>query len=272
MVSQGGRLLSAPPLAANLAPVRQPGVGIHLPRRAAFTLVELLAVVALIVTFAGVFALALSGRGGEGAALTNAQSIVSSLVGATRAQAALHQTTARLLVYAQQPPAGDASKYLRLLQVARLETTPQGVSIWVAAGDPVLLPLPICVVPPSPVAANHLNTGVVWNNNAATGPVSIFAPQILSNFMLNGQSTVGGGRPVPGQLFGGTGGGRAYYLEFGPDGTVTSNTSNSPTKIALATAVLAPATLPRFNNAYGVRGLFVRKSGAISLVNDSTGF
>ena len=108
-------------------------------------------------------------------------------------------------------------------------------------------------------------------NNALTGPTSIFAPQILTNFSVNGQGA-GPGRPAAGQLFGGTGGGRAYYLEFGPDGTVTSNTSNNPTKIALATAVLAPATLPKFNNAFGVRGLFVRKSGAISLVDEATGF
>lgn len=236
-------------------------------RRSGFTLIELLVVVGLIVIFTAGFALALSGRGGEGAALTNAQSLVSSLVGATRAQAALHQTTARLLVYAQQPPAGDANKYLRFLQVVRLDADGR---TWVAAGDPVLLPLPVCVVPPSPVAANHLNTGVTWNNNAATGPVSVFAPLILTNFTISGQSP-GTGRPA-GQLFGGTGGGRAYYLEFGPDGTVTSNASGSPTKIALATAVLAPAAVPRFNNASGVRGLFVRKSGAISLVDDSTGF
>ncbi|MEO6246493.1 MAG: hypothetical protein ABIQ12_13750, partial [Opitutaceae bacterium] len=156
--------------------------------------------------------------------------------------------------------------------VARLETTPQGVNTWVAAGDPVLLPIPICVVPPSPVATNHLNPGVAWNNNAATGPTSTFATQILTNFTLNGQSA-GPGRPAAGQLFGGTGGGRAYYLEFGPDGTVTSTPSNVPvTKIALATAVLTPGTVPKFNNAYGVRGLFVRKSGAVSLVDDATSF
>ncbi len=234
----------------------------------AFTLIELLTVVGLIVIFTGGIGLALSGRGGEGAALTSAQSLVASLVGATRAQAALHQTNARLLVYAQLPPTGDASKYLRYLQVARLDTDGR---TWVAAGDPVLLPLPICVVPPAPVVATHLNAGVTWNNNALTGPTSIFAPQILANFSLNGQSA-GPGRPAAGQLFGGTGGGRAYYLEFGPDGNVTSNASNNPTKIALATAVIQAGTIPKFNNAFGVRGLFVRKSGAVSLVDKADEF
>ena len=239
--------------------------------RRAFTLIELLTVCGVIVMLIATVGVALSGRGGDGAALASAQNTLSGLVGAARAQAALHQTTARLLVYAQQPPGGDAYKYLRYLQVVRQETSPQGVSVWVAAGNPVVLPVPICVVPPTPVAANHLNTGVTWNNNAATGPVSVFSPTILTAFSVNGQSA-GTGRPVAGQLFGGTGGGRAYYLEFAADGTVTSNATNNPTKIALTTAVLAPATLPKFNNASGVRGLFIRKSGAISFVNDATSF
>lgn len=232
-----------------------------------FTLIELLTVVGLIVILTGGIGLALGGRGGEGAALTTAQSQLSGLVGAVRAQAALHQTTARLLVYAQQPPTGDAYKYLRYLQAARLDVDGR---TWVAAGDPVLLPIPVCVVPPSPLPTNHLNAGVTWNNAVATGPVSIFAPQILSGFTLS-VATTGPVRPG-GQLFGGTGGGRAYYLEFGPDGTVTSNATGNPTKIALATAVLAPSTLPKFNNAFGVRGIVVRKSGAISLVDEAGGF
>ena len=63
----------------------------------------------VMVLLLGGVAIALSGRGGEGAALVNAQSLISGLVGTTRAQAALHQTNARLVVYAQMPPAGDAS-------------------------------------------------------------------------------------------------------------------------------------------------------------------
>ena len=63
-----------------------------------------------------------------------------------------------------------------------------------------------------------------------------------------------------------------YYLEFAADGTVTSNTSGNPTKIAISTAVLGVNAIPKFNNANGVRGLFVRKTGAVSMVDDSTGF
>jgi len=245
--------------------------GGSLPRRcsrlaAAFSLVELLVVVGVIGLLVVVGGVALGGRATEGAALANAQLALKGLVGMTRAQAALHQTNARLLVYAQLPPAGDATKYLRYLQVVRQETTPQGASVWVSVGAPVVLPAPVCIVPPSPVPATHLNTGIVWNNNVATGPVSVFSPMILTNFNIRTQ--VGGQN----QVFGGVGGGRAYFLEFDSTGAITTNATANPTKIALTTAVLAASAVPRFNNAAAVRGLVVRKSGAISFVNEATGF
>ena len=239
-------------------------------RTRGFTLVELLVVIGMIIIFAGGAALALAGRGGEGVALANAQSLVAGLVGATRAQAALHQTNARLIVYGQMPPAvtADAAKYLRALQVVRQETLDNGSTVWVAAGDPVTLPTPICVVPPAPVPANHLRlpTGQTWNNNAATGPVSTLT--IAAGFNYRGQSTA-----TANQFFGVNGqSGRILYLEFAPDGTVVSNSTGNPTKIALSTAIVGGNVLPLFNNTSGVRGLFVRKTGAVSLVNVATGF
>jgi type II secretory pathway pseudopilin PulG len=234
---------------------------------AAFTLVELLVVIGVIVILVGGLAIALAGRGGEGAALTNAQSLVAGMVGATRAQAALHQTNARLIIYAQMPSGatGDSSKYLRSLQVVRQETLANGNTVWVAAGDPVTLPAPICVVPPAPVPTNHLNTGVAWNNNVATGPVSTLATE--AGFSYRGQTTA-----TANQFFGAQNqSGRIHYIQFGPDGTVMLPATN-PAKIAVTTAVLAPNALPRFTNANTVRGLFVRKTGATSMVNTATGF
>jgi hypothetical protein len=222
-------------------------------------------VVGVIVILVGGFGVALAGRGGEGAALASAQSLVSSMVGAARAQAALHQTSARLIVYAQQPTTSQDLRYLRALQVLRLETAPNGTTTWVAAGDPVNLPLPICVVPPAPVPTTHLRSGVTWNNNVATGPTSVLT--IATGFNYRGQTGA-----VATQFFGSQGAsGRIFYLQFEPDGTVSSNTSTNPTKIVVTTAVLG-ATLPAFDNANTVRGVFVRKSGSVALVNDATAF
>ncbi len=231
-----------------------------------FSLIELLVVVGVIVILIGGVGMAVAGRGGSGPALSTAQSLVAGLVATARAQAVLHQTEARLLVYAQTPAAGnrDNTRYLRALQVVRLETLANGTTAWVAVGDSVLLPAPVCVVPPAPVPANHLAQGVAWNQNAATGPVSTLN---LTNMSYRGQS---GSTTL--QHFGETGAARAVrYLEFGPDGNVTMPAGNL-FKIALATANLSTTAFPLFNDANAVRGLFIRRSGAVSLVDTATGF
>jgi prepilin-type N-terminal cleavage/methylation domain-containing protein len=229
-------------------------------RTRGFSLIELMVVIALMLVLMGGIGLAVAGRGGEGAALANAQSIVASLVGATRAQAVLHQTRARLVVYAQMPPAGDAGKYLRTLIVLREEPFDSGR--YIAVGDPVTLPTPVCVVPPTPVPTNHILTGVTWNNNPATGPVSTLTA--ATSFSYRGQANA-----ATTQFFGGQNqSGRVLFLTVEPDGTIASNM----TKIALSTAQLSGNTLPLFNNASRVRGLFVRRSGAVSLVDEATGF
>ena len=99
------------------SPVTSMPVASH--SRRAVTLLELLVAVSMIVVLVVVVGSGLAGRGSDGAALISAQNSLVSLVGATRAQAALHGSTARLLVYASPPPGGEADKYLRYLQVVR---------------------------------------------------------------------------------------------------------------------------------------------------------
>lgn len=229
----------------------------------AFTLVELLVVVGLVIVLVGVTAVALSGRGTESAALANAQRTLMGLTATARAQAAVNHVNARLVIYAVQPPNGDAGKYLRTLMVVREDPALAGT--FIAVGEPVPLPSPVCVVLPAPVPQTHLRAGITWDNNAATGPVSTL--QVANTFSYRGQP----GAPAT-QFFGTTGSGRVYYLEFDPTGAVISNPSTAPTKVALTTAVLAPNAFPQFNNANAVRGLIIRKSGAVSAVNDATSF
>lgn len=235
-----------------------------LASRAAFTLIELLVVVGLVIILVGATAIALSGRGGESAALANAQLAILGLTNTARAQAAVHHANARLVIYAVQPPTGDSNQYLRSLIVVRED--PANAGTYIAASPVTTLPPPICVVVPAPVPQTHLRTGVTWDNNAATGPVST-ALATLNSFSYRGQP----GAPAN-QFFGSTGSGRVYYLEFDPTGVVTSNTTTNPTKLAVTTAVLATNAFPQFNNANAVRGLIIRKSGAIAPVNDAASF
>lgn len=230
----------------------------HDGRTGAFTLVELLVVIGVMVVLLGGVGVALAGRGGEGAALASAQSLVGSMAGAARAQAALHQTNARLIVHAQPPPAGDAAKYLRFLQVVREE--PFGSDAYVAAGDPVALPASVCVVPFPSMPADHLLPGVIWLENPP--PVSTLTAQ--DGFSCRAQ--VGAGP----RYFGGPGSGRVLYLQFGPDGTLVSPTSGA--KVMVATAALQPSQVPKFNNTHGVRGVVLRRSGAVASIDEATGF
>ena len=66
--------------------------------------------------------------------------------------------------------------------------------------------------------------------------------------------------------------GRVYYVEFGPDGSITSPANLNPGKIAVSTAILQPTAVPKFNNKDAVRGVILRKTGAVAMVNEATGF
>ncbi len=210
----------------------------------AFTLIELLTVIGLIVVLVGSLAAALRDRGKAGATLQSAQSEVAALLNATRTQASLHRAPACLLIYADGPPHGEAKKYLRCLQVAREEPPESGQ--WVAVGASVFLPGAIFIVPSS-VPATHRAPGVEWPETSdrvstLSGP---------TDFTLNG---------VP---FG-----AAYYIEFSLDGRTPANGF----RIALSTAKQSSDLLPQFDNPAAVRGIVVRSSGAVTLVNDATGF
>lgn len=235
--------------------------------KSGFTLLETLIVVGVIVILTGVAAVSLSGRSSQGAALASAQSIVAGLVSTTRSQAALHQVKARLLVYAQRPTGAgtiDNNRYLRALQIVR--ETDYESNIWVAVGTPVMLPAPICVVPRT-VTREHLSAGVNWNPDTVNGPISSLQTTAV-NMSYRGQAG-----STQTQYFGTTGQARpVYYIEFGPDGTVITP-ATGPIKIALSPAIVSGNAVPTFTSNATVRGVTIRRTtGAMSMVNDATGF
>lgn len=205
-------------------------------------------VIALIAVMVGALSLSLGDTAGN--SLSSAQNSVAGLVGAARAQAAVNQTEARVVIYAARPPSGDAEKYLRLLQV--FVANPAGSKTWAAVGAPVYLPRGVYVVPTA--TAGLLAAGVIWpaNPQPVSKPLGTdVAPTQAVGNPFSGASTV-------------------YFVEFQPDGSVKPP-ATPYTQIAVASATLSN-NLPQFNNAGAVRGVLIRPTGAVSYVNDAVSF
>ncbi len=207
-------------------------------------------VIGLIVIMIGGFGFAL--RDKAGSSLTSAQNTLGALVGQARAQAALNQTEARLMIYATRPPGGDNLKYLRLLQVF-VAATQGSTAFWVPVGSPTYLPNGVYLVPPT--TNGLLAAGVAWPTN----PAPISAPL----------GTAGNPNQPNGTAF--FGASTVFFIEFKADGSL--NPAASPyTKLVVTTGALGTNNLPAFNNANAVRGIRIRANGAISYVNEATGF
>ncbi len=217
-------------------------------RRSAFTLVELLVVIGLIALLVGGFSLALGDTGAT--SLATAQNTLASLVGTARAQAAVKQTEARLLVYATRPPGGDTEKYLRCLRVV-IANTPGSTgtgATWTAVGAPVSLPRGVCLVPST--TTGLLAAGVIWPSNPSPNSTLLAAARY---------TVVGDPAASAADTY--------LALEFAPEGAVLP----AAAKLAVATATIANG-LPQFDNAGAIRGLQIRASGAITRINDAGSF
>ncbi len=215
-------------------------------------------VVALIVALVGGASLAL--RDTASSSLASAQSVVGSLVSLARAQAAVNQTEARLVINNVRPTSFDPDlKYLRLCQVF-ISATPGATNptSWTPVGAPVYLPKGTFIVPAN--TTGLLAAGITWPANPA--PVSTLG----TAGQLAGQAA--------GTAFASTN--QVMYVEFKPDGTPSVSTSLTAAattiKIAVTSGTLTAAGLPSFTNQFAVRGVLIRPSGAVSYVSDATGF
>ncbi len=227
------------------------------PRRA-FTLLELLIVVGLIALLAGGIGLALGDSSGR--SLATAQQQLAALVGQARATAAVGQTETRLLFYGVSPPLGDATRFLRQVQLVRAVAPGSAATTWEPVGPALTLPRGIFVVPP--VTTGLTAAGVIW-------PLTP-APRSTLNAVLAHTLTVGGLPLTP--AFG-----ASYWLEFSPNGSLNSTAATlggQPyPKLAVATASPSATNVPLFNNPGAVRGLLIRPAtAAVTYVNDAASF
>lgn len=204
----------------------------------AFSLIELLVVIGIIVLMIGALGLALRGGGGN-VALQSAQGTLGSLLSAARAQAAVNQQNAMLVV--DGDPAQDG--FLRTVHVAVQ-------------------------------AAN----GTDWNFvSEATLPAGIFL--VPGNRTINGAtctatwpatrlSTVGD----PAAFVVASGGVTGTYLLTGFTINSVGTPSTSGAKLIVSAGRRTSAIALTFDNQELIRGVALSAYGAPVLINNAAGF
>ena len=199
----------------------------------AFTLVELLAVAAVLAVFAGTLGVALR-HSSEAPALQAGQLTVASLCGATRLDAVLAGGNARLVVAADPV---DAVCYLRYLQVVREDPVHPGC--WLAEGGGAYLADGIFIVPP-PAAT------VPGNSDWPATRRSTALPATAQALTING-----------------TAAGLHYFVQFSARGTTGGG------NLVLTGGRRAGDNRLVFDDSDNVRGLLLRPSGAFTFLNDA---
>lgn len=202
----------------------------------AFTLIELLVVMALIGVLAGAFGLALRSPGG-GMALQAAQATLASLCNAARGRAVLTGQNARLVVAADP---SDVDCHLRYLQIVHEEEA--GSEHWRAEGGGVYLPRGVYVVPS---AATAVPGNPAWPASRRSTALSPTAQTMIIN---------------------GVAAGTFYHTQFTGRGT-TSGGNLLLTAGRVTTG--SSGTMLEFDNPDNVRGVLLRSSGALTLINDA---
>lgn len=101
----------------------------------AFTLVELLVVISIILLASSV--IFLGSGGGDGAKLSSSQRIVSGIAQGARGQAILKNADARLIIYSETNTDGDPDKFLRYFGIVYRDEDETG---WIAATQGTYLP------------------------------------------------------------------------------------------------------------------------------------
>lgn len=211
----------------------------HAPLRAGFTLVELLVVIAMIAFLVGGLGVAMHDPG-ESVALQAAQGMLTSLLNATRGRAASMGQNARLMIAADPT---DGGKYLRRLRV--IWEDPVSPTRWLADGEGVDLPHGVYVVPSSVLA--------VPGNPAWPAPRrSTALPATALTMNINGEAAL-----------------VSYYVTFTPRGT-TGGGSVVLTVGHLRAGPSGPEL--RLDDPDNVRGVLIRSSGALTLLDDASAF
>jgi type II secretory pathway pseudopilin PulG len=193
--------------------------------RTAFTLVELMTAIGLIVVLAASLAMMFHREGNAGVALRSAGRDLGSALNLAQAMARARQAPVRLCLLTA-PAADDAVGATgRRWWLVRAEG-----AAWFPLPEAGELPAGTCAVP-AERSALRIRPGVVWPDG------------LLS--LLDG--------PVSGDE------GAVHYVEFRPDGSVSAG----PRRIVLAAADEAPGQAPRLIDPAGVQIINIDGTGRI---------
>lgn len=223
----------------------KPRSHLSLSRPSAFTLVELLVVIAVIGILIGTIGLALR-PGSPAVALRGAQGQVQALVSQTRGQAQLQGRPVRLVVCVDR---NDPDRYLKFMGIVYQPDPPNGP--WLAATAGTTLQGRIYVVPET-VGSDQLGAEVgPWPDN------------LVSSF--SGTENLRYESPTEQEF---------AYIEFSTRGTVARG---SNLRIALAEGQigaegLGPNFQIEFVNPDNVMGVLIRPYGVPVLLNEPAAF
>lgn len=103
-----------------------------------FTLIELLVVLSIILIASSI--IFIGGNGGDGAALSASQRIVSGIAKGARGQAILKSAKTRLIIYTASTSNSNVDKYRRFFGIIYEDTSTVDPNDWVAATQGTYLP------------------------------------------------------------------------------------------------------------------------------------
>jgi prepilin-type N-terminal cleavage/methylation domain-containing protein len=165
----------------------------HARLNAGFTLIELLVVISIILIASSI--IFIGGNGGDGAKLTSAQRIVSSIAQGARGQAILKNAKTRLIIYTDTTPNNqDPDKFLRYIGIVYQDSVDP--TKWNAATQGTSLPEGI-----------YFNPTLSSSNNWTESKMNINYPR------QSAQS--------------GSSGDEYYYYEFSSNGTMAPGFDNN---------------------------------------------
>lgn len=207
----------------------------------AFTLVELLAVLAIMVVLGGIIGVAIREPSGS-QSLRAANSVMMSVFRNARTVAISNNARTRVIIHADN---SEPEKFLRYVGIV-YETEINGNTGWVAADKGIFLPEKIYYVPES-------NVPGISSGNSGRNKVKVKSKLVEETRLRDFPQTVI--MPETGT--------RWFYYEFNDNGTIEPSQKNSSVVLTTGTTIYegSSASVSFTADEYTVEGFAIRPTG-----------